>query len=276
MLRRTALRRSLILITGVCAALHAGLVAGYEARRVVSLDYCADQYVLKLVDREHIAAVSMDADRDFSYMRDAADGLLQVRPSAENVLAMRPDLVVRSYGGGPNAAAFYRSLGLPVLQIAYTSSIEEVKQEILRVGEALDARADAAAIVIDMDTRLLKAAMARSSRSILYVTPGGVTSGPGSLVHELIEAAGLANFQTERGWQPLPLEKLSLQQPELLATAFYNSATNHRNFWSAARHPIIKDQLSQAHSITLDSATTACGGWFLVDAVEKLVAGAKS
>ena len=34
---------------------------GARPMRIVSLDYCADQYVLKLVDRERILAVSPDA-----------------------------------------------------------------------------------------------------------------------------------------------------------------------------------------------------------------------
>ena len=43
-------------------------------RRIVSLDFCADQYVLKLADRESILAVSRDATKDFSFMREEALG----------------------------------------------------------------------------------------------------------------------------------------------------------------------------------------------------------
>ena len=274
----TGLARPFLFIVGLCLTGHTEPAAGeFSAKRVVSLDYCADQYVLKLVDRSKIAALSMDAGREFSYMREKATGLRQIRPSAESVLALRPDFIVRSYGGGPNAAAFYRGLGLPVLQISYTSTINQVQQEIERIGDEFGVAGQAALIIVDMKSRLAQAAASKNARSLLYVTPGGITSGPGSLVHELIEAAGFTNFQSSPGWQPLPLEKLTMQQPEMLATAFYGgNKANHRNFWSAARHPIIRDQLDSTRSITLDSATTTCGGWFLVDAVEKLAAGAES
>jgi len=84
--------------------------------RIVSLDYCADQYVLKLADPESVLAISPDAVKDFSYLQDAAKSVPTVRPIAEDVLSLKPDLVVRSYGGGPNATSFFAQAGVPVLQ----------------------------------------------------------------------------------------------------------------------------------------------------------------
>ena len=94
-----------------------------RAQRIVSLDYCADQYVLKLADREQILAISPDAVKDFSYMQDAAVGVPTVRPVAEDVLILKPDLIVRTYGGGPNAAAFFKRAGVPVLQVGWAKQI---------------------------------------------------------------------------------------------------------------------------------------------------------
>ena len=59
--------------------------------RVVSLDYCADQYVLGLADPDQVLAVSDHADDRHSYLRDAAQGVPQLRDDAEDVLALRPD-----------------------------------------------------------------------------------------------------------------------------------------------------------------------------------------
>ena len=269
---RTHIRSSLILF----ALLHVSeATAQQNYHKVASLDYCADQFVLKLVEPARIAAVSKDADREFSYMRDSAAGHKKIRPSAEEVLAIDPDLIGRSEGGGPNARQFYESIGLTVIQIGYATTIEDVRGEVERVGGLLGRAAEAESVVRDMDQRL--ATLTRQAQdvetSILYVTPGGVTTGPGTLVHMLIVAAGLKNFEQSPGWRSLPLEKLAFDQPELLATAFYNDRINHENFWSAARHPIIRKQLSAKRTIALEGATTACGGWFLVDAVEQLAQG---
>ena len=81
-------------------------VSGEKPMRIISLDFCADNYVLKLADPDQGTAISPDAEKDFSHMRNAAAGFRTVRPVSENILILKPDLVVRSYGGGPNAAAF--------------------------------------------------------------------------------------------------------------------------------------------------------------------------
>ena len=243
-------------------------------RRIVSLDYCADQYVLKFADREDILALSPDAEKRFSYMRAAAEGIPTVRPRTADVLALQPDLVVRTYGGGHDIADFMKEPGVPVVQIGFPQSIAEVRDEVLRVGTELGKPDEAEKLVGDMDRRL-KALAERSGpqREVLYMTPAGVTAGDGTLVHELFVAAGLRNFQDRPGWNPLPLERLAYDRPDLIAAAFFESKTNHVDNWSAARHPVARAQLRELPVVPLEGAWTSCGGWFLIDAVEALAEG---
>ena len=247
-------------------------------RRIVSLDYCADQYVLKFADREDILALSPDAGKRFSYMRAAAEGIPTVRPRTADVLALQPDLVVRTYGGGHDIADFMKEPGVPVVQIGFPQSIAEGRDEVLRVGTELGKPDEAEKLVADMDRRL-KALAERSGpqREVLYMTPAGVTAGEGTLVHELFVAAGLENFQDRPGWNPLPLERLAYERPDLIAAAFFESQTNHVDNWSAARHPVAQAQLLELPVVPLEGAWTSCGGWFLIDAVEALAqAGEKA
>lgn len=243
-------------------------------RRIVSLDYCADQYVLKFADREDILALSPDARKRFSYMRAEAAGIPTVRPRAADVLALQPDMVVRTYGGGHDIADFMQEPGVPVVQIGFPQSIAEVRDEMLRVGTELGKPDEAEKLVADMDRRL-KALAERSGpqREVLYMTPAGVTAGEGTLVHELFVAAGLENFQDRPGWNPLPLERLAYERPDLIAAAFFESQTNHVDNWSAARHPVARAQLLELPVVPLEGAWTSCGGWFLIDAVEALAEG---
>ncbi|MEM0930687.1 MAG: ABC transporter substrate-binding protein [Pseudomonadota bacterium] len=244
----------------------------FEApRRIISLDYCADQYVLRFADRGDILALSPGSDKRFSYMREEAEGLPQVRPRTADVLALEPDLIVRSYGGDPNVSAFMERAGVPVVQIGFPRTIEQVREEVVRVGGELGQPDTAKQVIEDMDRRLAAlAAKASENPEALYMTPVGVTTGPGSLVHELMTAAGLSNFQTRNGWNPLPLERLAYERPDLIVAAFFESKTNHVDSWSAARHPVAQAQLRELPVSDIEGAWTSCGGWFLIEAVETM------
>ena len=243
------------------------------ARRIVSLDYCADQYVLGLAERSRILALSPDAGEAFSYLRAAAIGVPAVRPRAEDVLALRPDLVVRSYGGGPRAQAFFERSGVPVLQIDYAADIEAVRAGVRAAAAGLGVPARGEALVADMDARIERARARGSRTRALYLTPAGVSAGTGTLVHHLIEAAGLGNFDERTGWRSIPLERLAYEAPDVTAVPSFGP-TNHEHAWTPFRHPVATRRVAAGPSLGIDGATTACGGWFLADAVEALAAGA--
>lgn len=252
---------------------------GERPSRIVSLDYCADQFVLKLADREQILALSPDAEMDFSFMRDAADGLPKVRPVAEDVLTLQPDLIVRSYGGGPNAGAHFARAGVPVLQVGWATTVDgeeldSIPSLIQHMADGMGQTERGRELVAEFRSRLAAIQPRRNGGETLYMTPAGVTTGPGSLVHELLLAAGLENFQRLPGWRSIPLERLAYEQPDLVAAAFFESRTNHPNAWSAARHPVAKSQLENLEVVSIQGAWTSCGGWFLVEAVEALAASA--
>jgi len=258
-----------MILLGVVSLLGSGAQAA-PPQRVISLDYCADQYVLTFVPRAHILAVSPDADAPFSYMRDAARGLTKIRPRAEDVLIAQPDLIVRSYGGGPNAAALFTRAGVPVLTATPAHNLAGVRQTTLDMAAALGQAEHGIAVVADMDRRLAALKAQRPPRTALYVTPSGWTSGPGSLMDAMLQAAGLANFQRQPGWRSLPLERLAYERPQLIAAAFFDHAAPHLANWGAMRHPVARAQIRDVPTVFLSGAWVACGGWFLVDAIEAL------
>lgn len=247
--------------------------------RIISLDYCADQYVLKLADRAQILALSPDAEKDFSYMREAAAGIGVVRPVAEDVLIRKPDLVVRAYGGGPNITGFLERAGVPVLQVGWASHIAgeapgSISALILHMADGLGQSGRGHVLVAEFTQRLKAVETRPAPARALYMTPAGATTGAGSLVHDMLVAAGYENFQTEPGWHSLPLERLAYDQPDLIAAAEFGTPGRHADRWSAAKHPVAQAQLSGPNVVPLQGAWTACGGWFILDAIEALADGA--
>lgn len=241
--------------------------------RVVSLDFCADQYVLKLADRGQIAALSPDAEKSFSYLREEAKGLPKVRPRAEDILLHRPDIVVRSYGGGPRATAFFERAGVKVVQIAYANDIAAMRQSIIDAARDLGVPERGKAVAAEMDARLAALPEAEGSPSVLYMTSKGAVAGTGTSIDDMMARAGAENFQSAPGWGGLPLERLAYEKPDMIAAGFFETSDLVSDLWTPARHPLARRTLTDLPVVNIPGAWTACGGWFAMDAVEALAEG---
>lgn len=264
-----------------CQAHPAVEAAAFEAaadappQRVVSLDYCADQFVIGIADRSQIAGVSPDATRDFSYLRREALGLPVVRPTAEAILAARPDLVVRSYSGGAAITGQLERLGIKVHQIGWGDDFDAVRANVRDAAAAIGQTGRGEALVRGFDRQLAEAAGAGAGRTLLYVSAAGVTTGPDTGVGRMITAAGFQPFETRPGWHPIDLERLAGAAPDLAATAFFDTPTARQNNWSPAHHPVARRLLDGVPVARLDGATTVCSGWFIGDAVATLAEAAR-
>lgn len=234
--------------------------------RVVSMDYCADQYVLGLAERGQIAAVTVEAGQDYSAHRDLAAGLPTVRAVTEDVIALRPDLVVRSYSGDARQDALFARLGIETHQIGYAPDFETLRDAIRAAAAAMGRAERGEQVIADMDAALAEAGRGEPV-SALYVTPGGVTTAGGGLVHEMILAAGLTNHAHHAGggWIAMPLERLVAETPDLILTGFFTTAAERVNRWSAGRHPVMRERLARTPTLDLDAARLSCGGWHLAD-----------
>lgn len=257
----------------------AGLLVPYTAlaqpQRIVSLDYCADQYVLGLADRSQVAALSREAQAEYSSHAARADGLAQARPQAEEILALRPDLVVRSWGGDPRALAAFERLGIAVHQIGYVADFDDVRRETRAAASAFGQERQAEDLLAGMEQSLERAASA-SGATALYVTPGAVTAGQGTFIHALLAAAGLRNAAGERsGWVSLPLEEVATRTPDIFVTGFANSGTDRVDRWSASRHPVMRRALASRPVLALDTGVIACTTWLAGEEAARLHAFAR-
>ncbi|WP_429912489.1 ABC transporter substrate-binding protein [Glycocaulis sp.] len=239
--------------------LTSGAVA--QPQRIVSLDYCADQYVLGLADRSQIAALSPDARADFSSHAAIAEGIAQARPLAEEIIAHRPDMVVRSWGGDPRILALFERLDIPVHQIGYIADFDDIRRETRGAASAFGQAERGDAVLAAMDAALASASAA-SEMPALYVTPGGVTAGQGTFIDALLGAAGLRNAAGgQTGWVSMPLEAVATQVPAIFVTGFANSATDRVDRWSASRHPVMRRALGARPVLALDTGVIACTTW---------------
>lgn len=247
-----------------------------EARplRVLSLDQCADQYVLALAPDADMA-LSPRADDPDAWMREAAAGRLRVRPTLEAAIAFQPDVVVRYWGGEPRLLARLEADGVRVVTIADATDFEGIRAGIRTVSEGLGARARGEAMVARMDATLpirSAAAPAGAPPRALYLTPGGVTAGKGTLIDAILSAAGFANAVEAPYFTPVSIERLVLAPPARFVLGFFDRA---RGDWrGVGRHPVLRRLARGRVVATLPAAALTCPAWFAADAAALLKAGA--
>jgi iron complex transport system substrate-binding protein len=256
----------------LCGTAHAA------PRRVVSLDYCADQFVLALADRAQIAAVSRGALRDDSYFRERARGLRQTRGTLEEALALQPDLIVRNWGGPWDAEAAFQRFGIPVLQVGDASSFDVARADLLDAARALGQIERGAVLVVDFDERRarLRSNVSALAMPVMYLSAGGAVAGRGVLLDDVIRTAGGRNVRSAESWAVLPLERMIEAPPALLALGFFDHGRTRMNAWSPARHPVLQRTLANARTVNLPTASIACEAWFALDAAEAIQAALRS
>ncbi len=243
-----------------------------EPRRVVSLDYCADQFVLALADRAQITALSIGSQRDDSYFRGRARDMRQTRGTLEEVLALRPDLVIRNWGGSWDAEQVYGRFDIPVLQVGDTPDFVTARADLLDAAQTLGHPERGQSLAADLDARLARLATQRSNAPVMYLSGGGAVAGRSTMMDAIISAAGGRNIRTEASWQVLPLERLVQTPPALIALGFFDTSRDRVNAWSPSRHPALRRALNATRTIHLPPATISCEAWYAIDAAEAIAA----
>lgn len=241
---------------------------------MLSLDGCADQYVMALSPRESVVGLSTRADDADSNLRHRAKGLPLRRTTLEASLAARPQLVVRYWGGDPRLLRGLEARGAKVVTIEDASDFATVRANIRRVAQALDRQPAGEALIADMDARLARSAGAWGGKSVLYLTPGGFTTGPGTLVHAILRAAGLKPVATDPGYQLVSLEALALKPPQTVVLGFFDAFMVGNNYWGPGRHPVMQRAVKAKAVASLPGAWLGCPDWSAAYAVERLAASA--
>src|SRR5580658_3339991 len=189
--------------SGLPRALLAAAVAGLAAvgaanaaPRIVSTDQCADQYVLALAPRYEIVALSKRALNQDSDERALAVGLPERRASLETILGERANIAVRYWTSDARLPAALQRRGVRVVQIDEANDFAGIRANVRKVAAAFGRASAGEALVAQMDAKLAQSRGAWAGARALYLTPGGFTAGPGTLVGAMMSAAGLVSAST--------------------------------------------------------------------------------
>jgi iron complex transport system substrate-binding protein len=255
------------------------LMAADQPHRIVSLNLCVDQILLDLVPRERIAGVSfLAADPSMSLMSDQANGLPSVRGSAEEILALEPDLILAGEYTTAATVDLLRRLGQRVEIVPMATSFQQIRDVVRLMGSLTGDDARAEALVREFDIRLgdVKArAVVRSQAPrprAIAMQVNSLASGEGSLVDEVLGEAGFDNVARYAKLGPagrMPLEKLISDPPDVIVRA--NAASDFRTvLGDNLRHPAFRELEAARPSVHIPMNEWLCGTPRIVQAVERL------
>lgn len=205
------------------AALSLGTPAAAQPQRVVSMNLCTDQLSMLLVDPGQLISVTYLAhDPNSSPMVAEARRLPANRGLAEDIVMLRPDLVVAGRFSTIATVAMLERLGIPVVRFEPENSLDDVAVNLRRMGALLghEDRAEALVARFEADRARLAALAATlpPERAALWYARG-YTGRRTSLAGDILAAAGLDNIAEELGLTRggmLALETLLLAAPDHL------------------------------------------------------------
>ena len=235
------------------------------APRIVSLDQCADQYVLALAPRNEIVGLSKRALNGDSYLRAEAGGLPEQRATLEAILGTRATVAVTNWAGDIRLPGALAARGVTVVQIDEADDFAGVSADIRKIAAALDRRAAGEALIAQMQAKLAQSRGAWSGARALYLTPGGFTAGPQTLVGAMMAAAGLVSAGAAGGYAPVSLEALVLHPPAALVLGFFSDLAGGRQHWSIAANGYLRGLARQRTIASLPGSMLGCPAWFAAD-----------
>ena len=249
-------------------------VSADAPRRVVSINLCTDQLAMLLADEGQLISVSHIAfDPLSSPMVEQAAQYRINHGQAEQIFAMQPDLVLAGDYSDPYTIGLLRRLGVEVVQFPMELDFDDIRANILNMGDIL-AREDAARQMVarfDADLTALGTIAATRPTALLHYA-NNYTSGDKSLAHRILLAAGFASATTEAGITvagSVPLEKLVLLMPDIVISGqTYPGASRAEE---VLNHPALRRLRDTQSGATLTDAEWVCGTPFVLQAVARLV-----
>lgn len=238
-----------------------------KPRRIVSINLCADQLVLALADRDQIAGVTRNATSiEMSGEAVKARGLPVIKNSAEQILAIDPDLIV---GMPASRSAPMRALKghkYNLLDLDTANTVDEIYASIRQTAVAVGHPERGEALIANMQARLARIGKPGGGKVAAYYQRRGFMTGTGTLIDDLMQRMGLVNLAAKLDKPPLSqlsIEEMVAAQPDYLIV---ESATDRiaDQGTEMLHHPAI----ANIPRISIPQAWTVCGSAAYVQAAE--------
>lgn len=244
--------------------------AAAAPRRIVSMNPCVDAILRDVAAPGQIAGISHYSrdPRATSVPLDWAARYPVNHDTAEEVLALRPDLVIASSHTAPATRHAIERAGAPLLLIGVPNSLNEVRGQVRAIGDAAEQPARARRLIAAIDAAEQAARTDRRPVPALLRQGWGLTPGRGTLIDSMMRASGFRNASADYGlkqWDILSLERLASDPPAVLLT-------DARDEPRALAHPIFRRLGARIALRDFPDRLLRCGGPTVIAALERLTA----
>lgn len=240
-------------------------------RHIVSINLCADQLVLALADRGQIAGLTKNAtDPEMSGEAAKAHGIALLSNSAEQILAIEPDLIVGMPASRSAALAALPGQTYPLLDLATANRLDEIYASIRETAAAVGHPERGTALIARMEGELAGLPKPGKGRVAAYYQRRGYMTGTGTLIDELMTRVGLVNLAGQLGKPPLSqlsLEEMVAAEPDFLIVESATDVVTDQGS-EMLHHPAIKD----IPRISIPQAWTVCGSPAYTQAARSMAA----
>ena len=244
--------------------------------RIASMNVCTDQLLLPLADPEQILGLSpFSRDAWQSWAADDARKYPRLSGGAEDVLVLKPDVVVASLFDKRSTRELLKAHGLRVTEFSVPRNADEVKAQIRKMGEIAGHSDRATAEIVRLDAAVARArnVVLEKHYSVLPLSRRGWVFGKDSLISSLLSEVGLFNAAAdlELGTGGFAsLETIVKTRPDLLVVseAGDRAEDDGRAF---LLHPALERFYPLEKRIVLPERLTVCGGVMLAEALDVLV-----
>lgn len=240
------------------------LLAASLPLRVASLNLCSDEYLLLLANPRQVVSISyLSQDPQESPLWQAARRYRGNRGSIEDVLTLRPDLIVTMGGGGRATALLAGRLHIRSVDLPNPTTIAGVAANLRTVAAALGEPAQARPWTARLNR--LAASAPTAAVDTVWLSGGGQSLESSSLGAQWLRLAGYRQRPLQGA--RLSLETMLTNPPKVLIQSNYRSGQmSAGQRWLA--NPII--QRSPSRKLTTDGRLWTCMGPLTMNEVERL------
>ena len=248
-------------------------------QRIVSMNLCTDELLMRIVDPSRIASITYLSQQTINAPLGLGGITSKLKVNhglAEEVLLQEPDLILAGRYSATTAVSLLRRLGYKIITFDPELTLDDMRANIRKLGEAVGESARAEQVIADFDARLaqLQAQLPSDEKPVFAdIGVNNYIAGENTLYTHIVNAAGyrtLGQALGFDGFRYVSLEQILSVEPALMSAA--TPWTNPPSMSTLALgHPALRNRMKAIPQVAIPERYTTCGAPSALGAVEILV-----